>query len=77
MDKTARLSAILTATKELVEKEEQAIYGANLALNTREWSHVLTCAKALVAVQEQRLVLNAEANQLQQQIEDESREVIL
>ncbi len=77
MDKTARLSAIMIAINETKEKEEQALYGAELALKTRNYSHLQTCVVKLLAAETQTDALANEAKALQEDIEFESREIIL
>ncbi len=67
----------MIALSELSEKENQAIYGAELSLKTKEYNHLETCAKKLNAIQDQKQILSTEARQLQEEIENESREIIL
>ncbi len=77
MDKQARLSAIMMAINEFKQKEEQAAFGADLALKVREYEHLNVCARKLLAAENELNILAAEAKSLQEAIEDESKETIL
>lgn len=77
MDKQARLSSILSAMKEHQESSEQAQYGIQLALITKEWGHIIRCAEKLISIENLNAQLSFEAKHLQEQIEDEAKEVIL
>ncbi len=77
MDKQARLNTIMTSIKEHNEKLEQALYGAELSLKTREFWHLKTCAEKLVLIENLISDLSIEARSLQEEIEEESKEVIL
>lgn len=71
MDKSARLSAIMSAVNENTEKSEQAKYGAKMGLETREYSHVIKCCEKLIAIDAQNIILRNEANTLQLEITNE------
>lgn len=74
MDKQARLSAIMQSINELKQKEDSAIYGAELAIKSREWSRLEECSKKLIAIELLREDLNIEAKSLQETIEEEAKE---
>ncbi len=77
MDKQARLNTIMLSIKEHNEKLEQALHGAELSIKTREWWHLKTCAEKLVLIENLISDLSIEAKALQEDIEEESKEVIL
>ena len=77
MDKQARLSAIMSAISELKEKEDQALYGAELCIKAREYKHLEVCTTKLVAVYNQKKLLLSEAKDLQIEIDSEAKEMIL
>lgn len=77
MDKQARLSAIMIAINETKEKEEQALYGAELSLKTRSYDWLEKCATKLIAAAKEIESLHIEARHLQESIEEESKEIIL
>lgn len=72
MDKQARLNSIMSAIDELKEKEDQALYGAELSLKTREYNHLFKCSEKLMAVYKQKKALLDEAKELQIEIEREA-----
>ncbi len=61
MDKQGRLSAIMISIKEYNEKMESAIYGAKLAIESREYGHLKYCAEKLIAAENEIELLNREA----------------
>ena len=77
MDKHGRLVSITGAVDENKEKEAQALYGVELALKMREWSHALKCVEKLIAIESLNSILNSEAKQLQSEIEQEKEKEIL
>lgn len=77
LDKQARLSAIMFSIKDYVAKQESSLYGAEMALQTRDYVHLQRCTEKLIACQAQIQILTNEARDLQDQIESESKEVIL
>lgn len=72
MDKQARLSSIMSAINELKEKEESALYGAELSIKAREYNQLEKCTNKLLAVMKQKKELLNEAKQLQLEIEQEN-----
>ena len=76
-NKQLRLSSIRKSIFELCEKEEQALYGADLALKTKEYSHLQTCVTKLLAVEDQRKILFNEAKSLEEDIEKTNIDIIL
>mgnify|MGYP000296441974 CR=1 FL=1 len=76
MDKQLRLNTIIQTIGEYKEKQEQAIYGANLSLRTLEFSHLKNCAEKLIHIEQMVLELSREARQLQDEIEIERLDVI-
>ena len=77
LDKQARLAAIMQSINEYVQKGEQALYGAELSLKTKEWTHLKRCAELLILAEEEIRALGHDARSLQEEIEKESQEVIL
>ena len=77
MDKQARLASIMQSINELKQKEESALYGAELSIKSREWSHLKDCADKLIAIELLREDLSIEARSLQESIEEEAREGLL
>ena len=77
MDKQARLGAIMNSISEYIETIEQARYGVELGLKSREYAHIKLCAdKALRAgllIED----LSIEARSLQESIEDDAKEDLL
>lgn len=72
MDRAARLSSIMSAINELKEKEDQALYGAEISIKSREYNHLLRCSEKLMAVYKQKKALLDEAKILQIEIESEA-----
>jgi hypothetical protein len=77
MDRQARLSAIMMSINEYKKKEDQAIYGVELSLKTREYGHLHKCAVKLLAIEEEIFKLSAESKSLQEDIDLEAREMLL
>lgn len=77
MDKESRLSAITLAINENIEKEAQALYGAEMSIKTREYAHLKLCAEKLIAAQAENIILSNEAKELQLEIEQERMDLII
>ncbi len=77
IDKQARLSAIMMSIKEYNQKIAQYIYGAELALRTGEYEYLESRAQKLVAAEKEVAVLNQEARELQEAIENEAKAELL
>lgn len=76
MDREARLAAILKAVKENQELSEQAQYGIQLALVTKEWQHLKRCVEKIIAIELVNEDLSIEAKSLQEDIEASKLEVL-
>lgn len=76
MNRDSRLSSILKAVKENQELSEQAQYGIQLALVTKEWQHLKRCVEKIIAIELLNEDLAIEARSLQEEIEAEALEVI-
>jgi hypothetical protein len=57
--------------EELKEKEDQARYGAELSLSTREYHHMKSCAMRLIAIDNEIETLMGEAKSLREETERE------
>lgn len=77
LDKQSRLAAIMLSIKEYVAKQDQSLYGAEIALRTRDYVHLQRCTEKLIAAEAQLTILTNEARQLQDDIELESKDYIL
>jgi hypothetical protein len=66
----------MQSINELKEKEDQALYGAELSIRSREWSRLKDCADKLTAIELLREDLTIEARSLQEDIEEEIKEVL-
>lgn len=76
-NKQLRLSSIRKSILELCEKEDQAIYGAELSLKSKEYSHLKVCVNKLLAVENQREILFNEAKSLEEDIENTAIEILI
>lgn len=77
MDKQARLTSIMNSINEHNEKLDQALYGAELSLKTREYAHLKKCSEKLIYIESLIEDLMIEAKALQQDIEEETKEILL
>ena len=76
-NKQLRLSSIRKSILELCEKEDQAIYGAELSLKSKEYSHLKVCVNKLLAIEDQRNILFNESKALEEDIEKTTIDILL
>ena len=76
-DLQTKLTAIMQSINDFKQVEEQAIYGAEMSLKTREYNHLLKCTEKLISAQVNLIVLSSEAKEVLILIDEEKKEVIL
>ena len=76
MDKQARLESLRLAKAEAKDQKQNFLYGAEMALGKQEFHHVVIYGQRLVMVEEHILSLMKEIKDLEEQIDEEKKDIL-